>query len=454
MAAPDEYRRFIERYPRIHDVDLLIPDTNGLLRGKRVAVSALEKVFTQGINLPGSLFGADITGDTVEETGLGFSIGDADQLCLPVPGSLVPIPWSRGERGELLLAMYTLDREPFFADPRHVLARILERLRTDFGLNPVVALELEFYLIDRARAPGAPPVPPTSPTTGLHESTTQVYGMQELDDYATFLNDVAATCEAQDIPADTAVAEYAPAQYEINLHHVDDAMQACDHALRLKRVIKQMARQNGWLASFMAKPYPDMAGSGTHIHVSLVDEQGRNVFDDGSEEGSPRLHQAIAGLLATMAEGLALFAPNPNAMRRFQPESFVPLAPNWGYNNRTTALRVPAGPPEARRVEHRVAGADVNPYLLTAAVLAGIHYGLSQGLTPPPAAEGNAYLDQAHAFATTCEPALEALERGSILPDYLGRDFLHVYLANKRGELARFQRQITPLEYNWYLLNV
>ncbi|MEJ2059986.1 MAG: glutamine synthetase family protein [Gammaproteobacteria bacterium] len=449
-----EVAEFLRQYPQVRAVDLLVPDVNGVLRGKRVDVGTLDKCYQDGVNLPGSLFGADITGDTAEETGLGFEIGDADQICYPVPGTLEFVPWHSRPMGQLMLSMYTMDGSPYFADPRHVLARVLERFKRELGLTPVVAVEMEFYLIDKRRVAGGAPQPPLSPVTGERERNTQVYGMSEVDDYSEFLADIGEYCAIQGIPAETAVAEYAPGQYEVNLHHEADPLSACAHAILLKRVIKNVAQKHGMEATFMAKPYDDNAGSGTHVHVSLVDESGRNVFADGSELGSDVLRHAIGGLMVTMEESMALFAPNANSYRRFRLHSFVPLCPAWAFNNRTTALRIPAGADHAKRVEHRVAGADVNPYLLAATVLAGMHHGIVNKVDPGKPVEGNAYEQFEPCLPNTWLSALQALEAAAVIPEYLGRDFLKVYLANKYFEREKFNYHVSPLEHEWYLLTV
>lgn len=453
MGDPQSTREaeaFLARHPELSGFDLLITDTNGILRGKRINRDALLKIYADGLCMPGSIFGMDITGITVEATGLGFEQGDADRICRPVPGSLRVVPWREPAAGQLLLSMYEEDGRPFFADPRQVLAGVLERFR-DLDLTPVVAVELELYLIDRQRGSDGGPLPPISPVTGLRETATQVYGVTELDDYSALFDDLARMAAEQAIPADTAIAEYAPGQYEVNLRHRPDALAACDDAVMLKRLIRSVAQRHGMEATFMAKPYPEISGSGMHIHVSLVDERGVNVFQT---PGSPNLDHALGGLLATMAEATALFAPNANSYRRLQPENYVPTAANWGRNNRTTALRIPAGVPEATRIEHRVAGADANPYLVMAAVLAGIHHGISARLEPAPAVEGNAYVKMPPSLPPTWLQALAAWEHSEVLADYLGRDFQRLYLVAKQAERARFQNQITPLEYAWYLRTV
>ena len=444
---------FLAAHPDVAIDDLILTDANGIVRGKRVRKDVLPKVFAEGICLPGSVFACDISGDTVEASGLGFERGDADDLAFPVAATLAPTGWERGADAQVIMTLFDPGGEPFFADPRLVLTRVLGRFG-ELGLQPVVALELEFYLVDRAPDGTGGPQPPRSPVSGRRESATQVYGIAELDDYSAFLAEVDRLATIQGVPADTAIAEYAPGQYEINLQHVDDALAAADHAVLLKRIIRRAAECCDLDATFMAKPYADQAGSGTHVHISLLDAEGRNVFAAEDPAGSPRLGHAAAGLLATMPGALALLAPNVNSMRRFQPDAFVPLMPCWGVNNRTAAVRVPAGDAASRRIEHRVAGADANPYLVTAAVLAGMHYGLSQELQPPAPATGNAAVADGPLLPGSWLHAIEELEGSTVLGDYLHPEFLRVYLACRRHERLRFQRSITQLEYDWYLRTV
>jgi glutamine synthetase len=218
--------------------------------------------------------------------------------------------------------------------------------------------------------------------------------------------------------------------------------------MMLQRVIRGVARQHGLLATFMAKPFGDLAGNGMHLHCSLVDRQGNNAFHGGSEGGNTLLRQAIAGTLAVMADSMLLFAPNLNSYRRFQRGTHAPLAPSWGYENRTVAVRVPADVPEATRLEHRVAGADANPYLVVAAVLAGMLFGIENGLQPPPALEGNAYDQLPPSLPRYWPDALARFEESAFIRDYFGEQFARVYTILKRQELDEFDRQVTPLEYD------
>jgi glutamine synthetase len=446
---PEVDAETLARIDPLEQIDLLLPDMNGLLRGKRIARSALEKVYKNGVCLPMSLIATDITGNTVEETGLGYDIGDEDRVCKPVAGTLQPIPWQSRPMAQLLLSMEDASGAPFAANPRQVLAHVLERF-AERGLTPVVAVELEFYLLDNELLPDGRPQTSRNPATGARNDTTQVYYLQDLNDYQGFTDAVAAACIAQGIPADTAVAEYAPGQFEINLCHRADALGACDDALLLKRVIKEVAAQQGMQASFMAKPFVDQAGSGAHIHVSLLDRSGENIFACRPDQPAPALLHAIAGLQRSSREAMLLFAPHANSYRRFVLDSFVPLNDCWGFNNRTVALRIPYSDPANLRIEHRIAGADANPYLITAAILAGILDGLDHPADPGPPITGNAY-EQTALRELHWRDTISDFLASDFISRHLGSDFRHIYGQQKLKELRSFNREVTDLEYRWYL---
>ena len=260
---------------------------------------------------------------------------------------------------------------------------------------------------------------------------------------------------SQGIPADTALAEYAPGQFEINLKHEPDPLSACDNAILLKRLIKGVAREMGMIATFMAKPYAQQAGSGTHIHISILNKNKKNIFSDPLNEiGSDIFHHAIGGLCKTMKESMAIFCPNANSYRRFQPDLYVPMAPTWGIDNRTVAIRIPAGPEKAKRIEHRVSGADANPYLVVASILAGIHYGITQKIAPPKISTGDAILKHKPSLPMTWVESLDAFSKSKILKKYFGKEFCHVYYETKYKEMKNFDSHITPLELDWYLRTV
>jgi glutamine synthetase len=453
FADFEQARAWLAQHPQVRYVDLLLPDLMGIPRGKRVTAAELEGVHHTGLMLPASMFALDVLGGTVQSTGLGFDEGDADRICLPLPGSLAEVPWLGRHVAQMQVAMYEHDRTPFFGDPRHALERVLGRFAAH-GLTPVMAVELEFYFVDRERTAEGNAQPPRQPLSGRREDKTQINSMADLDQYSDLLMAIDDAARAQDLPAGTVLAEYGPGQFEVNLHHVDDALLACDHAIRLKRLVKGVALANGLDATFMAKPYRDHAGSGTHLHVSLVDRDGRNVFAADDPQGAPALRHAIGGLAATINDTMAVCAPTANSYRRFQPEAYVPLNPSWSVNNRGVAFRVPAGPPASRRVEHRVAGADANPYLLAAMVLGGMLHGIERRLDPGPVLAGNAYRDTTPTIPLSWPEALIAFERSAFARDLFGERFAQLYAQTRRGEMQDFNSYVSPLEYSWYLTAV
>jgi glutamine synthetase len=451
-AQTVEARRFLEQNPDIRAVDLLIADLNGIYRGKRVYPDTLEHVYEDGVQLAKSLFASDITGATSEYAGSGLQTGDMDCVCLPLPDTLYRIPWKARPTAQLQMVMREPGGEPYGGDPQSIVDGIVGRF-SEMGLTPVVAIELEFYLIDRERDPNNEPQRALSPVTGRRQSATQVYSIADLDDYSNFIDDVMEATRVQNIPGDVAVAEYAPGQYEINLHHQADAQSACRHGLWLKRLIKGVAEKHRFNATFMPKPFRGLAGNGTHVHVSLIDAEVSNVFAPGGIDNK-LLRNAIAGLLVTMPEAMLVLAPGANSYRRFAPGMYVPMTPNWGFNNRTVAVRVPAGGPTSTRIEHRVAGADANPYLLTACVLAGMHYGIANELEPPAVSTGDTCGDGlVPGLPDSWPKAIDSFESAKILPEYLGNAFCNLFITTKRQEAELFAVETTPLEYEWYLRN-
>jgi glutamine synthetase len=346
--------------------------------------------------------------------------------------------------------MHERDGRPFYGDPRHVLASVVARF-AQLGLTPVVAIELEFYFVDRERTATGAAQPPSGPESGRREHRIQINSMSDLDEFSPLLAEISSYCEIQRVPTGTALAEYGPSQYEVNLHHVADACLACDHAIRLKRIVHGVAMRHGMEATFMPKPYADMAGSGAHIHVSLLDRSGRNVFASEDPAGSEALRHAIGGLAMHMADSMLVFAPTINAYRRFRPEAYVPLTASWGINNRGVALRVPVSDADNRRIEHRVAGADANPYLLTACVLAAMLDGLEKRLDPGPAVNGNAYRTTSDLLPHTWPDTLRAFRQSPFIRGYLGADFQRLYSTTRHGEFQSFEAQVSALDHQWYL---
>jgi len=437
-------------HPAIRFVDVLLADLCGVPRGKRVTIDELPHVYEGGFLLPGSMFALDVRGMTVEETHLGFDDGDADRPCLPIANTLLPVPWSDGDVAQVQVTMRESDGQAFFGDPRRVLTNVLERFH-QLGLTPVIAVELEFYFIDVERTAEGRIQPPRLPLTGRREFRAQINSMTDLNEYSAVLAAISAGCAAQQIPAGTALAEYGPGQFEVNLHHSADPLGACDEAIRFKRLVRGVATRHGMEATFMPKPYAEMAGSGAHLHVSLLDASGRNVFASADAADNETLRHAIGGLAASMSDAMLIFAPTINSYRRYRAEAYVPLNPTWAVNNRGVALRIPISDLENRRVEHRVAGADANPYLLAAAILAGIHRGITEQIDPGPPLSGNAYRNARPSLPLTWPEAALAFERSDFISEYFGEDFRHLFVTTRRGELHGFELQVSPLEYEWYV---
>lgn len=453
-----EVDAFLAAHPDLKGVDMLLPDMCGILRGKRIGAEALDKLYEKGVQMPGSTYLLDATGQNCDTLVYGTRDGDPDYPCFGIAETLKPVPWASSPTGQVIATMLDAQGEPFFADPRQVLRRAAQPL-ADMGLTPVVAIELEFYLLDGEFDALGRPQPARPPAPARRQTTTQVYGIEELYDFEAFLVDVENACQAQNVPADTATSEYAPGQYEINLHHVADPVDACDDALMLKRLIKGVARRHGMTACFMAKPFEELAGCGLHVHVSLVDRDGRNVFagDMDEETGlpvAPMLKHAIAGLKETMADGMAIFAPNANSYRRFQANSYAPINTAWGVDNRTVSLRIPRAEADAMRVEHRVAGADANPYLTVAAVLAGMHHGIANERDAGGIERGNAYDNPPTELPLRWWQALSRMGESEVLPRYLGQHYCDCYVAARSFENDNFNAHIPALDYSWYMRTV
>jgi glutamine synthetase len=448
LQARREFEAFVGKNPQIEFVDAVLVDISGVLRGKRLPIGDASRLFESGMQIPRSVYLMDPRGEMTNPFGRGFGDGDPDGTAWPIPGTLRLV--SKDGPAQMLMSLRDDVGNVDPAEPRAALERVLDRF-AERKLTPVAAVELEFYLIDRERDASGGPQPPRDERSGAREAAHSVYETDDLDRYADFLAALNAGAALRGLPLCATSSEYGPGQFEANLRHRPDAVRAGDDGIFLKQVVRAAAREAGYEATFMAKPYAQRSGSGLHIHVSLTDAQGRNVFNDGSWEGSDLLRHAIGGLQALMPESMALFAPSLNSYRRFQPDMFAPVNRRWGVNNRSAGLRVPIGPEDARRIEHRAAGADANPYLVLAAVLAGIHYGIETKRDPGPPAIGNVSREADDGLPLMIDDALAELGRARILPRYLGEETVSLYCESKRLELERFRRIVPAHEYDWYL---
>jgi glutamine synthetase len=356
----------------------------------------------------------------------------------------------------VLLSMYHLDGQPMTSDPRHALARQIAALEAR-GLHPAGAFELEFFLLKNERDAEGRIQPASAVLDGRKSGKTEVYSVDHLHGMEPLFSDIYAGAKVQGIPVETLISEYAPGQYELTLHYRKDVLQAADDLILLKRLVRMQARRHGVTACFMAKPIEKYAGSGMHFHVSMQDSAGRNIFAEEKQgEWNAAILNAIGGLASTMPETMLVFAPHANSWRRFVAQSYAPLAPTWGVNNRSVALRIPAGDAKNRRIEHRPSGVDANPYLVAATVLAAIAKGLDEKIDPGAETTGNGYetAPKLTDAPSDWRSAIEAAKASAFLKSALGEDLHRTFTAIKQAEYVRVARTVSELDYHLYLHEV
>jgi glutamine synthetase len=425
-------------------------DLNGTLRGKRIPVESADRTLNGGLRMPLSVVGSDIWGEDVPGSICVFQRADPDGICESTGRGILPISWTETPSALIPLWFREESGEPFAGDPRQALARVVERFAAH-RLTPVMATELEFYLVDPS---DERPQPPLSPVSGRRLDSNSILSIDEIDHFDAFLDDIYAACAAQGIPADAAVAEFGAGQFEINLLHVADPLKAADDAVFFKRIVRGVARKHGYAATFMAKPYGKRSGSGFHVHFSLLDANGRNVFDDGTDQGSETMRHAVGGLLAAMRESTLLFAPHLNSYRRLRPGTLAPSAVAWGYENRTTAIRIPGGPSTSRRIEHRLAGADANPYLVLAGVLGAALIGIEREIGPADPIGGDACTLDLPRLPLDWAHAVDSFEQGDLVREAFSPTLCQMLVACKRQEMKVFAEQVTDFEFHTYLETV
>jgi len=423
---------WLRENPHVRTIRVAACDLNGQARGKRLPSRFADKVEEEGTRFPLSVLNLDIWGEDIEGSPLVFESGDADGVLRPTGRGFVPMPWLDAPTALLPLWMFSDDGTPFDGCPRQALDRVLRAYEAR-GWAPMVATELEFYLVDDA---GEDLAPPPSPRTGKRREAAEILSLRTLDAFDSFFTDLYDACEAMDIPADAAISEAGLGQFEINLIH-GPAMKAADDTWLFKMLVKGLARRHGFAASFMAKPYEDYAGNGLHMHFSVLDRNGANIFDDGSPQGSGLLRQAVAGCLAALADTTLILAPHANSYDRMVPGAHAPTGICWAHENRTAAIRIPSGSHRARRIEHRVAGGDINPYLMIAAILGTALQGIEEGLVPPPPITGNAYEQDLPQIPTSWTDAIDTFERSNRMARLFPRGLIRNLVMTKRQEAER-----------------
>ncbi|RKT30513.1 glutamate--putrescine ligase [Roseovarius halotolerans] len=417
-------------------------DLNGQMRGKRIPGAYALKLDAGAVRMPLSVLNVDIFGADIEGSPLVFDSGDADGVLYPTGRGPVPLPWLDAPQPLVPMAMHHEDGTPFEGDPRHALVGVLDRFG-ERGWQVIAATELEFTLVDDS---GEALRHVRDPRSGRRLEAPGILSMAQMDAFDPFLTALYEACAAMGIPAQTATSEAGIGQFEVTLDH-QDALRAADDTWLFKTLIKGLAHRHGFSASFMAKPFSNDAGNGMHLHFSVLDGDGRNVFDDGGAKGTDTLRAAVAGCLAALPASTLVFAPHANSYARLVPGSHAPISAAWAYENRTAALRIPGGPPAARRIEHRAAGGDINPYLSFATILGAAITGVEEGMEPPDPITGNAYEHDLPRMASDWEAAIDRFEGDPLLATFLPRELIANLVMTKRQEL-RLMRDIAP-EAQW-----
>ncbi len=451
MPKNSELDDFLKQYPDTTHVDVLIMDLCGNAFGKRLRISAIESLYKSGTPVCAAMQLVNVLGESADPMGYGFSNGDPDGYARPIPGTLAAVPWAGKGRCQVLCQLLDGEtQQPQWFDPRVILENVVARFE-ELKLKPVVAVELEFFLIETGRDESGHPIPVSSPRTGLPETQGRVLSLDKLDEFAPILDAIEQACAIQNIPTTSMISENGAGQFEINLTHQHNPVAAADHGALLRRAVQGVVRSQGIDTTFMSKPFAEESGNGLHVHISLEDDSGNNVFNPNNKNGNDLIGHAAAGMGATMAESMAIFAPNLNVYRRFKPDEFVPVTKDWGENNRSVAFRIPPSDDANRRLEHRVSGAEANPYLVMAAVLAGVHHGLANKLLPGEKATGNAGAVVDNEIPFTFWDGLNAIENAKILPEYFGVDYPNLYSQVKRAEFETLMDPISSREFELYL---
>lgn len=420
-----EVQQYLQRYPDTRHVDIYLNDTNGIFRGKRITIDALASL-ARGCYFPQSVYAMDRKGKVINHDERSNTEDEPDHLCLPVAGTLRPCAQDPRHHAQLLLMMRNNEGNGFDDDPRYILEKVLEKFHYH-GLYPVIAPEIEFYLVD------------------AQKKTQQETGCFHLSLSATntaFIEELEAMAAAQNMPLAGIVCEAEPGQFELNLRHSRDVVALCENVLALRKLTTVVAEKFGLQANFMAKPFTALAGNGLHFHISLNNIHGENIFatEEGELNGMTRL--CLAGLLQLMPASLAIMAPGVNGFRRLRKRLDKPIFNAWGFNKRSAALRIPCSGEKDRRIEYRLAGADANPYLVMATILTGMLYGLEQVND----AELTEILNTAPVLPLFQQDALNVFAQCDYLNESLGAEFSRHWIQSRLAELSDFEGIVTAEE--------
>ncbi|TIL33298.1 glutamine synthetase family protein [Mesorhizobium sp.] len=450
MTPTDDPKRWLEQHG-IREVECLVPDVNGVLRGKALPTAKfLKSLEDRALYLPSSAFLVCIDGRYSGSNDEGFAYQDPDMRMVPDIATLCLAPGAGAEKAYVFADAFHMDDRPWMASPRHLLRAVLD-LYHQRGWRAVVAPELEFYLTAPNPDPDRPLIAPVG-RNGRSETVQHPYDMAALEEFEPVIRRLYDYAAKAGLPLDTLIHESGTAQLEINFLH-GDALPLADKVLLFKRMTRQAAQDNGMHATFMAKPIAAQAGSSMHLHMSVIDEAGNTLFAGRDDADTEMFGHFIGGLQKYIPEVMPLFAPNVNSFRRIRPNHSAPANIEWSHDNRSCGLRVPAGGRAARRVENRLPGADANPYLAMAGSLLCGYLGVEEKLSRLPEASGNTYRSKS-TLPKTMEEALDRFAACSPVRDLLGEDFVQTYLRVKSVELNLFQSVVTSWERDHLLLKV
>ena len=439
------------RSNRITEVECLVPDMNGVARGKILpADKFLKSLGSRGLRLPETIFIQTVTGDYPENETV-TSDANIDVYLMPDAETIRFVPWYDEPTAQVICDCVHADDKPVEISPRHVLRRVL-KLYEEQNWRPIVAPELEFFLVKVNTDPDYPLEPPVG-RSGRPETGRQAYGIDAVNEFDPIFEDVYDYCDAMGLDIDTLSHEAGAAQIEINFNH-GEALELADQVLLFKRTVREAAMRHQVYATFMAKPMQNEPGSAMHLHQSVIDvHTGKNLFSDDDGENTPLFRSFIAGLQKFLPAAMPLFAPNVNSYRRIDPNSDAPINVHWGLDNRTTGFRVPVSEPESRRVENRVAGADANPYLMIAGSLACGYLGMMQKLAPSNPVEGSAKR-LAFTLPRHLYDSLSKFTSSKPMRAVLGDKFVDAVWYVKMAEYDGYQHVISSWERENLLLNV
>ncbi|MEJ2128707.1 MAG: glutamine synthetase family protein [Woeseiaceae bacterium] len=428
----------------IEDVEAFVPDMAGSARGKVVPA---DKFGSGRMKMPEAIFAQTISGHYVDND---QNVEDRDMMLTPDPSTLRPVPWISDPSASIFVDCYRSDGSPVDTSPRSVLRNVLGKYESQ-GWVPVVAPEVEFYLLNAHSDPNEEAEPPKG-RLGWTEGARQPYSVDAMNDFEPFINDLYKYCEEQSIRIDTLSQEMGPAQFEINFLH-GNAIELADQVFLFKRTVREAAIEHEMHATFLAKPMSEEAGSALHVHQSIVDKDGNNIFSGKDGKATDLFYGYLGGLQAYMPQAMLMFAPYVNSYRRFLNPWSSPVNLSWAVDNRTVGLRVPDAEPDNRRIENRLAGSDVNPYLVLAGTLACGYLGMMEGLKPSDPVEGSAYGED-FALHRHISAANDALRESGAMRSMLGDGFVDLYCALKDEEYKEFQEIITPWEREILMFNV